>query len=191
VQGGEGGTVYVTETSSSKSGSGAPVGAIVGGVVGGVVALVLLGVLIFCCRRRRKGMTEQDFLIDDEHQPVHQVQPFAPVTQPPLHPPQPFNNDPKGLAPPGLSSGYATSSPSSHTGFPSSYPSSPYSPPSSGPFSASSSSYEPSSPGKLPPPTGPAPVVEHAVDAGAVPPPVPAKEILPPMYDPSWSGGQR
>ncbi|BEJ15607.1 hypothetical protein CspHIS471_0502120 [Cutaneotrichosporon sp. HIS471] len=186
-------TVYHSATSAAKS--SVPLGAIIGAVVGGVVTLVIIGTLIFCCRRRRKAMTERDFFIDDDHQPVHQVEPYAPITHPPAHPPQPYINEAKAMA---LSSGYLTSS--SPSGFPStsstSYPSSPYVPHSytSNPFSEpSAASYELPSQSKMPlnpVPMGP-PVVEHALDGGAMPPPPPAKEILPPMYDPSWSGPGR
>ncbi|CAK9781948.1 hypothetical protein CC85DRAFT_138296 [Cutaneotrichosporon oleaginosum] len=188
------GTTTVYETVPPSPGGGAPIGAIVGGVVGGVLALVLLGVLIFCCRRRRKAMTERDFLIDDEHQLVHQVNPYQPATpqlsHPPLHPPQPYNNDPKGIM---LSSGEASLTSGYQSGYTSSYA------PASGSFSAPSASstspYADSvpAPTKVPPTSAPAPLVEHAVDAGSVPVPSPAPntEILPPMYDPSWSDAQR
>ncbi|BEJ08132.1 hypothetical protein CcaverHIS641_0502170 [Cutaneotrichosporon cavernicola] len=189
-------TVYHSATSAAKS--GVPLGAIIGAVVGGVVTLVIIGALILCCRRRRKEMTERDFFIDDDHQPIHQVEPYAPITHPPAHPPQPYINDAKAMI---LSSGYPTSS--SPSGFPStsstshppstSYSSSPYVPRShtSNPFSEpSTAAFELGSQSKMslnPVPMVP-PVVEHALDGGALPPPPPAKEILPPMYDPSWSG---
>ena len=42
-----------SQSTSSSGKSSTPIGAIVGGVVGGVGALVLLGLLVFCLRRRR------------------------------------------------------------------------------------------------------------------------------------------
>ncbi|BEI85918.1 hypothetical protein CcaverHIS002_0602050 [Cutaneotrichosporon cavernicola] len=140
-------TVYHSATSAAKS--GVPLGAIIGAVVGGVVTLVIIGALILCCRRRRKEMTERDFFIDDDHQPIHQVEPL-PINVLDI--------------PPALDILLVLA-------------------PSTAAFELGSQSKMSLNPVPMVPP-----VVEHALDGGALPPPPPAKEILPPMYDPSWSG---
>lgn len=185
---------------AESSSSGAPIGAIVGGVVGGIAALVLLGVLIFCCRRRKGQLTERDFLIDDD-QHFHSVEPRV----------EPFGH----MAPPMSQASHDTIplhamaskegamfSPVSHTG--SSPPHTPLEadtkqrfhllPPRSSVTgsSASSSSIRPTHSHPTPPSSqswGGDTVVEHAVDAGSLA--GQRKEVLPPMYDPNWSGPTR
>lgn len=201
---------------SSSDSSSPPIGPIVGGVVGGVTALILAAVLLYCCCRQRKGMTERDFLIDGEEHP-HHVEPYAP--RPPMtqfashashasHPsfdssiPTQALKD--GMISPAASSSLGPPTPSLVDTKTSLMP-----PPSLSGLSRSST--ERNSLPSLPPlPSPPLPfppsssqsqshaypqwndtVVEHAVDAGSLGAPVPPrKEVLPPMYDPNWSASR-
>ncbi|BEJ15606.1 hypothetical protein CspHIS471_0502110 [Cutaneotrichosporon sp. HIS471] len=174
------------------------IGAIVGSVVGGIT-LTLIVALIFW-RRRRKITLERDFYIDGESEGEHRIEPFPPATI------LPKSDDPPPLVVLPSSENNSTLSPKS-----ASSPS--FDPPVAGPSVSPSFSSSPQAPNSEKPsepipgavehdkpsepipaavehdkPSEPQPVeVEHAIDAGAAP----TKEVLPPMYDPSWSGARQ